>query len=91
MKLSPRSRKWKRIRAIEQNPNCAYCGEAVTLETATFDHVIPKSRGGSNARGNRVLCCKKCNWLKADRTAAEFAVWLLSCSVRARLVAESAG
>jgi len=38
-----------------------------------LDHKIPTSRGGDHARDNLVYACRRCNQLKADRTASEFA------------------
>lgn len=32
----------------------------------TQDHIIPLSRGGSNHKWNKVLCCKKCNALRQN-------------------------
>ena len=49
---------------------CVYCGCG---ETAfEIDHVVPKSRGGSNRVSNLVLSCHDCNSAKGGRTAAEF-------------------
>jgi len=49
---------------------CAYCGGG---ETAfELDHLLPKSRGGSNRVSNLVLSCHECNVAKADHTASEF-------------------
>jgi 5-methylcytosine-specific restriction endonuclease McrA len=49
---------------------CVYCGQG---ETAfEIDHVVPKSRGGSDRVSNLVLSCHDCNRAKGDRTAAEF-------------------
>lgn len=61
-----------------QNGECFYC--SVTLNTqkrhrpdsATIDHVIPSSKGGTNARSNTVAACFSCNGKKADRTLQEF-------------------
>ena len=47
---------------------CVYCGSGRNL---TLDHVIPKSRGGSNNWTNLVTSCQKCNLKKADRTPEE--------------------
>jgi 5-methylcytosine-specific restriction endonuclease McrA len=47
---------------------CVYCGSSKNL---TLDHVIPKSRGGSNDWTNLVTSCFKCNLKKADRTPDE--------------------
>lgn len=51
---------------------CYYCGVDLTEETATRDHVIPKSQGGTDASENVVPCCLKCNREKADMSIGEF-------------------
>jgi len=49
---------------------CVYCGRG---ETAfEIDHVVPRSRGGTDRVSNLVLSCHDCNSAKGDRTAAEF-------------------
>lgn len=49
---------------------CAYCGkENVTLE---IEHIIPKSRGGTNRVSNLTLACHECNQKKGNKTAEEF-------------------
>ena len=49
---------------------CAYCGETnVPLE---IEHIIPKSRGGSDRVSNLTLSCHECNQRKGNKTAAEF-------------------
>lgn len=58
-----RSRIYKR-----DNHQCVYCGSNKEL---TLDHLIPKSRGGTNEWTNLVTCCMKCNRKKADRTPEE--------------------
>ena len=54
--------KWKR--------KCAYCGKA----TVPFEveHIVPKSRGGSNRCSNLTLACHDCNKDKGAKTAEEF-------------------
>ena len=52
---------------------CQYCGG----RAATIDHVIPKSRGGSNSPGNLVAACGRCNGLKGNRTPDEARMPLL--------------
>lgn len=47
--------------------HCAYCGIKLTMETITFDHVIPKSLGGKDDWTNIVACCPTCNYLKKDK------------------------
>lgn len=49
---------------------CAYCGtESAPLEV---EHIVPKSRGGSDRVSNLTLACQPCNQAKGNRTAAEF-------------------
>jgi 5-methylcytosine-specific restriction endonuclease McrA len=49
---------------------CAYCG--TTDVPFEIDHIVPKSRHGSNRVSNLCLSCHACNQLKGDRTAEEF-------------------
>ena len=52
------------------NRKCVYCKkDSVKLE---IEHVIPKSRNGSNRVSNLVIACRNCNEKKASRTASEF-------------------
>ncbi|MFD1674134.1 RNA-guided endonuclease IscB [Alicyclobacillus fodiniaquatilis] len=49
---------------------CVYCGvKNVPLEV---EHIIPKSRGGSNRISNLALSCHECNQEKGNRTAEEY-------------------
>jgi 5-methylcytosine-specific restriction endonuclease McrA len=49
---------------------CVYCGK--TNAPLEIEHVIPRSRGGSDRVSNLVLACHDCNASKGDRTAAEY-------------------
>ncbi|MFC7546090.1 HNH endonuclease [Plantactinospora sp. GCM10030261] len=46
---------------------CGYCPATAT----TVDHVLPRSRGGTNSWLNTVAACYGCNQRKGDRTPAE--------------------
>lgn len=49
---------------------CAYCGvEGIPLEK---EHIVPRTRGGSNRISNLCPACEDCNRRKGDQTAAEF-------------------
>ena len=50
---------------------CRYCGAVVAREQRTFDHVVPKSQGGTRTPGNTVLACAACNQRKGGRTPDE--------------------
>ena len=47
---------------------CVYCG---ATEDLTFDHVIPRSRGGRTTWENIVTACSPCNLKKGGRTPRE--------------------
>jgi 5-methylcytosine-specific restriction endonuclease McrA len=47
---------------------CQYCGAADDL---TFDHLIPRSRGGLTTWDNVVAACSPCNLRKGSKTMAE--------------------
>ena len=49
---------------------CVYCGvRDVPMEV---EHIVPKTRGGSNRVSNLTLSCQPCNQKKSDQTADEF-------------------
>jgi len=50
---------------------CAYCG-AENIPNLEVEHIIPKTRGGSNRVSNLTIACKKCNSKKGNRTAEDF-------------------
>lgn len=50
---------------------CVYCGVQPGSEELTYDHVLPRSRGGKTSWTNIVTCCIPCNSRKADRTPEE--------------------
>lgn len=60
----------KNIYARDKN-TCQYCGKGFAIDQLTFDHIIPKSKGGENTFSNVVTCCIKCNHIKGDRTLRE--------------------
>ncbi len=51
--------------------SCQYCGRRFPPDELTYDHVIPKSRGGKTIWNNIVTCCVRCNRKKGGRTPAE--------------------
>ena len=63
--------------------HCAYCGcqtqrhKANQTNSATFDHIYPRARGGTNEWLNGALACFSCNNKKADRTPEEAGMPLL--------------
>lgn len=57
---------------------CQYCGKSIRLaKDRSVDHIIPRSRGGKTVWSNVVLCCKKCNLKKGNKTLPEAGLTLL--------------
>ena len=48
---------------------CQYCG--CKGQDLTFDHVVPKSRGGKTRWDNVVAACQSCNLRKAAKTTSQ--------------------
>ena len=48
---------------------CQYCG--YKGKDLTFDHVVPKSRGGKTHWDNVVAACQSCNLRKAAKTTSQ--------------------
>jgi 5-methylcytosine-specific restriction endonuclease McrA len=48
---------------------CQYCG--YKGKDLTFDHVMPKSRGGKTRWDNVVAACQSCNLRKAAKTTSQ--------------------
>jgi 5-methylcytosine-specific restriction endonuclease McrA len=61
---------------------CQYCGVKCATDQLTYDHVVPRSRGGRTSWDNIVSCCYACNRRKANRTPAEAKMVLRSTPVR---------
>src|SRR5689334_703749 len=50
---------------------CQYCGRPHPSHELTFDHVIPRSRGGRTTWENVVTACSGCNLVKGSRLPHE--------------------
>jgi 5-methylcytosine-specific restriction endonuclease McrA len=50
---------------------CAYCGNDLYNEYSELDHVIPRSKGGTNSPENLVVSCMECNRKKHSKTPEE--------------------
>ncbi len=49
---------------------CAYCGNSGA--PLQVEHILAKSRGGTNRVSNLTLACRRCNEAKASRPVEEF-------------------
>ena len=64
-----------RAKLLAEDPCCRYCGVELHYRRSTLDHVIPRSRGGSDSIVNLVLTCRFCNMAKAARLPQELLEW----------------
>lgn len=72
-----RRRKLRPKLAAAQDNKCYYCGTLTTLEqrkinSATIEHLIPRSLGGTNRIENLVMCCASCNSLRGNLPIEDF-------------------
>jgi 5-methylcytosine-specific restriction endonuclease McrA len=56
---------------------CQYCGGSFEPKDLTYDHVIPRSRGGQTEWTNIVTSCLSCNLKKGGRTPEEAGMSLI--------------
>jgi 5-methylcytosine-specific restriction endonuclease McrA len=62
---------------IRDDHKCQYCGKRLTTDELTWDHVLPRARGGKTEWENVVTCCIKCNRKKGGRTPSEASMALI--------------
>lgn len=74
------------------NHQCQYCGKKagsghkLSFGDLTFDHVVPRSKGGETSWENIVTSCSTCNSKKANRTPREAGMALLNTPKKPRRV-----
>ena len=56
---------------LRDNYQCQYCGKKKPLNELTYDHVIPRVKGGQTRWDNIVCACVGCNTYKGGRTPQE--------------------
>lgn len=60
---------------IGPDPECYLTGRRIDLnkpETYSFDHIIPRSKGGSSSLDNMGLCVTEANMMKTDLELSDF-------------------
>lgn len=62
---------YKKYVYIRDGYKCQYCGKECSQSDLTVDHVVPKSKGGSNNWTNLVTSCIECNNRKADKSCQQ--------------------
>jgi 5-methylcytosine-specific restriction endonuclease McrA len=64
------------------NGKCQYCGVKIPRHESTYDHVLPRSKGGKTTWENIVIACVPCNQKKGGRTPDQAKMALLSIPAR---------
>jgi 5-methylcytosine-specific restriction endonuclease McrA len=64
------------------NYRCQYCGAQKSINDLTYDHIVPRSRGGRTNWLNIATACTPCNTKKGNRTPAEAGMKLLKQPVQ---------
>lgn len=57
---------------LRDNYECQYCDGEFTGSELTFDHLVPRARGGKTTWLNIVSACDHCNRAKGSKTLKEF-------------------
>jgi hypothetical protein len=64
------TRRYREIRQqfyAEANGRCAICGDPMTFDDATLDHIVPLSKGGPHTLSNLQIAHRVCNSVKGAR------------------------
>jgi 5-methylcytosine-specific restriction endonuclease McrA len=73
----------RNLYARDQN-RCQYCGKRFPTSELSLDHVVPRSRGGTNSWENIVCACLRCNIKKGGRVPEEAHMRLITPPRRPR-------
>ena len=53
---------------LRDGMKCQYCGKSPGVSELTFDHVVPRCRGGLTSWSNVVTCCQSDNLAKGSQS-----------------------
>ena len=66
-----------RKRVLERDGYVCYiCEKQLAEDEVTYDHIIPRSQGGTDYEDNLAVCCQECNEEKADRNLEQYVLYL---------------
>jgi 5-methylcytosine-specific restriction endonuclease McrA len=65
--------------------NCCFCDKSLSFKDATIEHIIPRSKGGTNSLSNLSLSCAPCNHRRHD---IDFDLWKKSFSKKKDLLSQ---
>ena len=56
----------------EANGKCLLCGISAKERPLDVDHIVPRSKGGSDDKSNLQVLCSKCNRGKSNKDDTDF-------------------
>jgi hypothetical protein len=57
---------------LRDNSICQYCLASLTDKTYYLDHIVPRSKNGSNYKNNLIASCQTCNSNKSNSNVKDF-------------------
>ena len=69
---------------LRDGHQCQYCARRPPLRELNIDHIVPRSRGGTDSWENLVTACRLCNLRKGWRTPDEAGMRLIRSPVPPR-------
>ena len=66
----------------KQEGKCIGCNHYFPFRNMTMDHIVPQSKGGTDAKANLQLLCNACNSTKSTRSQSEFIAILREQGIR---------
>lgn len=72
---------------LRDNHQCQYCGCHLTTKNLSWDHVVPRDKGGKTTWRNIVSSCQKCNVKKGNKSLEETGMKLKNIPFAPKLVA----
>ena len=61
-----RKRLWQEAVQNGMTPCCCWCQKPLSFEEVTVEHLLARSRGGTNDPSNLAIACKPCNNERED-------------------------
>jgi len=75
--------KFSRMNVYQRDKfTCQYCGRKLPWEKLSYDHLVPRCRGGRTNFLNIVTACKPCNAKKGNLTCDQAGMFPLSRPVK---------
>lgn len=79
---------------LRDGGKCQYCGTSLSRDKKdpdcfTYDHILPRDKGGQTNWTNVVTCCIPCNQRKSNKLLAEVGMRLLKVPVKPSKLTES--